>query len=285
VSSDFFSTDEGLFVLGAFLSDEDDISDVSIYRQIKSPAAQTNYTLLDVSDGPKVLTNLVAVGYNFRDAHSNTGSTIGPVTIDGTQTVSWPSAVPYYGDANTGDVLPIVVSPPVRYDSSLKVEWQQTGTGNDVMALAFILGSGPHSVAVVKDGEPVYMTAENLSERTIEGMNVPKGYKIVKNPEIDHPNPQTVGMWDDDRGEVVDHPFEKPFHETLDKLNRMSRRTSVQDVLDRIDKNPTPYENVFEGELPREDPVEEAIQFWYEREKENSQTLDLGSIRGKNRRG
>jgi len=86
-------------------------------------------------------------------------------------------------------------------------------------------------------------------------------------------------VWDGDREEVVDHPFEKPFHETLDKLSQKARRTSVQDVIDEIEKNPTPFNNVFKGELPRENPVEEAIQFWKEREEKRTSKLSLSEIR------
>jgi len=136
-----------------------------------------------------------------------------------------------------------------------------------------------HSAAVVEDGEPVYMAAENVSEETIEGMNVPSGYKVVK-AEIDHPNPQTRGMWDDDKGKVVDHPYWKPFHDTLDKLDGMRRRIGSQNLLGKIEEDPTPFENIFEGENPMEDPVEEAVQFWYEREKEESIGLsELNRIR------
>jgi len=143
-----------------------------------------------------------------------------------------------------------------------------------------VLGSGPHSIAVVKDGSRVYMTATNLSERTIEQMNVPKGYKIVKNPEIDHPFPQTKGMWDDDKEKVVDHPYWKPFHDTLEKLNEMRRRAGSQGVIEKIERNPTSFENILERENPMENPVEEAVQFWYEREKEQGTDLsELEKIR------
>jgi len=261
------------------VSDEDDLSDVTIYEQRKSPAAITEYVLLDVSDGPKTVTTLGGVG-NKVNSTAGDSRRLGPVTIDGNSIAEFPATGvdwAYQNDAPSGcTFIPPV---PLRYDSGLKVEWEHSGTGNIARTFAFILGSGPHSIAVVRDGEPVYMTAKNLSEEAIEGMNVPNGYKIVRNPGITHEEPQTRGMWDDSKEEVVDHPFEKPFHETLDKLSQKAKRTSVQDVIDEIDKNPTAYDNVFEGELPRENPVEEAVQFWKEREEKRTSKLDLSDIR------
>jgi len=61
----------------------------------------------------------------------------------------------------------------------------------------------------------------------------------------------------------------------------MAMRSSVEGIIGRIEKNPTAYDGVFQGELPQEDPVEEAIQFWYEREKERGTDLSqLKKIRG-----
>jgi len=165
---------------------------------------------------------------------------------------------------------------PIRYDDSLKVEWSQWGTGRRVVANAYILGSGPHSIAVVKDGEPVYSRAFNVGEDAVESIGVPEGYKIVIDPAIDHPDPQTKGMWDDSKEKVVDHPYWKPFHDALDKLDGMRRRVGSRPVLEKIDKNPTGFENILEGKNPMENPVEEAIQFWYEREAER--TVDLKEL-------
>jgi len=277
VSSDLDAFD--LFPKEALISElasvEDDLTDVSVYHQLKSPSSTTDYVLLDLSDGPKNVLQLFAIGYVPGNTAGNWYK-IGPVTIDGTANDTFPISDDLQTEDNAGNVAATVISPPFRYDSTLKVEWEHYGAGEVVTVCSYHLGSGPYSIAVVQDGKPVYMTAENLSEETVEGMNVPSGYGIVRNPDISHPKPQSKGMWDDDRGEVVDHPYWKPFHETLDKLNAMSRRISVQDVLDKIEKNPTSFENVFQGELPRENPVEEAVQFWKEREEDRG--LDLSKL-------
>jgi len=254
-----------------FLSNEDDLSDVSVYHQRKNPSSVTDYTLVDVTDGPKTVLNIPFSGHNILTTAGDAGR-IGPVTIDGTAN-DYSSPDNHVVQDSAGDYVIGFGGLPFRYDSSLKVEWEQPGTGHYVVVDCYILGSGPHTAAVVRDGEPVYMTAQNLSEETIEEMNVPKGYKIVRNPDITHPNPQSRGMWDDDKEKVVDHPYFKVFHDTLDKLNGMRRRVGSRNVLERIEKNPPSYENVLEGENPMEDPVEEAVQFWYEREQKRSTEL------------
>lgn len=239
----------------------------------------TEYTLLDVSDGPKTVLSLWALG-NYPNDTAGNYRAIGPITIDGTEVSVYPAGEHWSAQDTAADAIASLPCVPLRYDSSLKVEWEHNGSGNWVTVGAFILGSGPHSIAVVKDGEPVYMMAENLSEETIEGMNVPSGYKIVRNPSISHSDPMGGGMWDDDREKVVAHPYWEPFHNTLDKLEEMARGAGVQRVLDEIEKNPTAYENVFGGKLPQEDPVEEAVQFFYEREKEKMVELsELERIR------
>jgi len=281
MSSDFPSTDIGRSMMAQLASVEDDLSDVSVYYQYKNPGTATEYTLLDVTNGPKTLLTGRAVGHYFQ-SQSDVNWNIGPITVDGSVTSVFPN-IDFYARSEDqgGNLIGALFLPPLRYDSSLKVEWQHGGSGYYVTVAAFILGSGPHNVAVVKDGEPVYMSAQNLSEATIEQMNVPKGYKIVKNPEIDHPEPQTRGMWDDDKEEVVDHPYWEPFHDTLEKLDGMRRRAGSQKVIEKIERNPTSFENMLEGENPMEDPVEEAVQFWYEREKEQSTDLsELDRIRG-----
>jgi len=259
------------------VSEENDLSDVSYYYQWKTATTVTEYVLVDVSDGPKTVLQVSALGERIANTAGDTDR-IGPITVDGTKVGAYPAAEHFSARNANNYRIPTFTGFPFTYDSSLKVEWETRGTYY-VCAYAFILGSGPHSVAVVKDGEPVYMTAGNLSEETIEEMNAPSGYEIVKHPSIDHPDPQTRGMWDADKEEVVDHPFLKPFHDTLDRLDEMSRRETVQKVLDKIDEKPTSYEGVLEGEMPREDPVEEAIQFWYEREKERTSKLSLGDLR------
>jgi len=268
-------------IIKLFASHEDDLSDVSVYHQVKSPSSVTEYTLLDVSDGPKTVLNLSAFG-RFPEDTAGYSNTIGPVTIDGASNTPFPSENSYDAQDYGGDFCCSLVGGPFRYDKSLKVEWQHAGTGYKVRVDAQILGSGPYSIAVVRDGDPVYMTAENVSEETIEQMNVTDGYKIVRDPEIVHENPQIRGMWDDDKERVVDHPYWKPFYDTLDKLNGMRRRAGSQAVLEKIERNPTSFENVYRGENPMEDPVEEAVQFWYEREKKQSTDLsELEKIRGK----
>jgi len=255
-----------------YASDEDDLGDVSVYFQRKSPTAETNYVLLDVSDGPKTCLNIAAGGQYLMTTERNTNR-IGPVTVDGVATSDFPTSNEYRLQVAGGSGSSFMASYPIRYDDSLKIEWRHAGTGNDISVFAFILGSGPHSIAVVKDGEPVYMTAENVGEEQIESMNVPNGYEIARNPGITHEDPQIRGMWDGSKGEVVDHPYWKPFHNTIDKLNGMRRRTGSQAVLEKIEENPTSFENMLEGEIPMEDPVEEAIQLWYEREMEESASL------------
>jgi len=262
-----------------FVSNEDDLGDFSVYWQNKSAAAVTEYTLLNVSDGPKTVLNVSFTGWRFETTGGVTEK-IGPVTIDGNVVSRFPSTDSYYGETAGGNLYGQLNSLPFRYDSSLKIEWEHAGTGNNVTGWAFVLGSGPHSIAVVRDGEPVYMTAENLSEEQIDGMDVPDGYKIVRNPDISHEDPMNRGMWDDSEGEVVDHPYWKPFHDTLDKLDGMGGKAGSQAVIEKIEKNPTAFEGVLAGENPMEDPVEEAVQFWYERERERSPDLsELEEIR------
>jgi len=284
-ASDVLDSEIGRYILSNLASVEDDLSDVSIYHQKKNPTSVTEYVLLDISDGPKTMLTAGAFGCHPYDTAATNPGAIGPVTVDGQSNSVYPSSATGYWSGDTaGDNKSDMVGYPIRYDDSLRVEWEHNGSGEHVTVFAHILGSGPHSIAVVKDGKPVYMTAENLSEATIGEMNVPSGYKIVKNPEIDHPNPQTRGAWDDDKGKVVDHPYWEPFHDTLDKLDGMRRRAGSQSVLEKIERNPTSFENMLEGENPMEDPVEEAVQFWYEREKERTTGLsELKEIRGDSR--
>jgi len=274
VESDFLKSDIGRSIQ-SFLqtfSHEDDLSDVSVYFRRDSPTTATSYVVCDLSDGPKTCLNLGGKGY--RVGNEVDEYAMGPITVDGVSTAEFPSTDAYQTGDDAGDVENFIPGYPIRYDDTLKVEYTHNGSGKQCIAYALVLGSGPHSVAVVKDGEPVYMTAENVSEETMEGMGVPDGYKVVKDPEIDHPNPQIRGMWDDDKEEVVDHPYWKPFHDTLDRLDGMRRRVGTQAVIEKIERNPTPFENVLEGENPMEDPVEEAVQFWYERESERTTELE-----------
>jgi len=279
-ASDILKTEEGRFVLSNLASVEDDLGDVSTYLQYKNPTSVTEYVLLDVADGPKTCLNIYGMGNTICDTAATANGYLGPVTVDGTVSDTFPGDRGIFEEAASDRWFGHGSTYPIRYDSSLKVEWEHNGSGNMVTAAAFVLGSGPHDVGVVRDGSRVYMTATNLSEATIEQMNVPKGYKIVKNPEIDHPFPQTRGMWDDDKEEVVDHPYWEPFHDTLERLDGMRRRAGSQKVLEKIERSPTGFENILEGENPMEDPVEEAVQFWYEREKEQGVSLsELEKIR------
>jgi len=278
-TSDILNSDQGRFILGNLVSTEDDLSDVSTFYQRKAPTAETEYTLCDLTDGPKTVLSIGAIGDADRPQTPAGNPTRVRVTVDGTAS-DYPSTNDYWARDRGGDPQVIYCGYPIRYDSSMKVEWLHGGDGDESTVWAWILGSGPYNIAVVKDGEPVYITASNLSEETIEGMNVLSNYRIVRNPDITHPDPQNRGMWDDDKEKVVDHPYWKPFHDTLDKLDAMRRRVGSQGVLEEIKKNPTSFENMLEGENPMEDPVEEAIQFWYERERKESVSLsELDRIR------
>jgi len=254
----------------------DDLSDLTVYQQVKSVTSTTTFTLMDVADGPKTLLQIQGSGWYWDDAGANYhgGYTI---TKDGTTSNARSVNANINSQDGAGDSITVNVVPPIRYDSSIKVDWTAAATGQQLTQNARTLGSGPHSMIVVKEGEPIYLMAKNLSEEQIESFNVPEGYEIVQDVTIEHNRPQTRGMWDGEK--VVDHPYEKPFHETLDKLNAKARGIGVQKVLDEIEKAPTPYQNVFDGELPKEDPVEEAIQFWKEREEEKISKLSLSDIR------
>jgi len=192
MSTNFFRTVEGRYVLSNLVSVEDDLSDVSLYFQKKGPASVTEYTLLDIADGPKTCLVLAGQGNNFRDTAATKEGLL-DLTIDGTSTLSLNPGSGFTNQDQGSSWVTFNVLPQIRYDSTFRVDWEHTGTGNYVNLFAKILGSGPHSAAVVRDGEPVYMTAVNLSETTIEGMGVPEGYRVVMDPEIDHPNPQTRG--------------------------------------------------------------------------------------------
>lgn len=272
-SFDLFPTRQ---LIRELASVEDDLGDVSVFNQRENPTAGTSYTLLDVSDGPKTLLTLWGKGYGWRNkSGGTTGNWI--LTVDGTTSDPYPGLISGNVQDNAGYYEHFNTFGPIRYDSSLKVDWWHNGSGNNVNHFAFILGSGPHSIAVVRDGEPIYMTAENLSEETIEGMGVPSGFKIVRNPEIDHPNPQTRGMWDDDRREVVDHPYWKPFHDKLDEVRRLAKLHSEATVAKKIrgssrlpgdvglEWSPNPH--------GREDPEADAVEWWLKSLEEEAKRL------------
>jgi len=259
------------------LSNEDDIGDVSFFYQRKAPTAVTDYTALDVADGPKTCLNIVSIGGHPANTAGDTFR-IGPVTIDGTANANWPSNLRFVTDNQAGNPITIAVSPPFRYDSSLKVEWEHEGDGDDITVYGCILGSGPHSIAVVKDGEPVYMMATNLSEEQIENMNIPSGYKIVKNPDISHEDPQNAGMWDDSKGEVVDHPYWKPFYEALDNARITSRQFGFREFIANIDtpssrgkipfSTPDPSKGTYPPDESSDTPVEDAVRFLKKQKEE-----------------
>jgi len=252
-----------------FVSSEDDLSDVSVYHQLKGPDAVTEYTLLDVTDGPKTVIGGEMIGDSATDTAATENHVIGPVTVDGVANDLFPANIANYGlgQDNATDYYAGFAVPPIRYDSSLKVEWEHRGTGRQTHVCFLILGSGPHSIAVVKDGEPVYMQARNVSEETIEEMNVPSGYRIVRNPDITHPNPQTLGMWDDDKEEVVDHPYWKPFHDKLDEVRRLARLHSEETVRRKVAGTPKlPGDVKPDWPLPENhqdrDPEFDACEWW-----------------------
>jgi len=278
MSSDFLKTDVGRSVLSRLLSLEDDLGDVSVFDQHATDAAETNYTLLNVSDGPKTVLGIFALGDRFMNQNRNTFR-VGPVNVDGTSNTSYPPSGYYRGETGGGYKYGAILSFPIRYDVSLTVKWRHGGTGNEEMTAVAILGSEDKSVAVVKDGEPVYMQAgPHLSGDTIESMEVPKGFKKVVNPEIDHENPQTRGMWDDDRKEVVDHPYLKPFHEKLDELRALSRHHGRETVHRKVKgSSKLPGDVKPDWPLPEDhdsrDPELDAVEWWMKNLEEERRQL------------
>jgi len=263
------------YVISMAASSEDDLSDVTTYHQRKSVTSATDYVLLNVSDGPKTVLNLTSHGF-----HANTtagdASRIGPVTIDGTSNSDFPSANDFTGKDSNGYWQTRIPGFLFRYDDSLKVEWQHGGTGQYVVTACMVLGSGPHSIAVVKDGEPVYMQAENIGEHQIENMDVPNGYKIVRDPNITHEDPQNKGMWDDSKEEVVDHPYWKPFYDALEDARVTSRQFGFREFMRNVNNpsdrgeipfsTPDPSKGTYPPEESSDTPVNDAVRFLKERE-------------------
>ena len=181
----------------------DDLSDVSVYQQVQAPGSQTTYTLLDVSDGPKVLMSLYGVGQTWQDpTNGNAGRW--RFTIDGNTSVFPPGTTNLDAQDGGGDRFRSNSFSALRYDSSLKIEWEHRGGAGDgdVTQIAYVQGSGPHSVAVVADGESAYSAAYNLNGQQIEGMTAPDGYQIVKNPDFNGLDPFNA-VWDDSQGKFV----------------------------------------------------------------------------------
>jgi len=158
----------------------------------------TEYTNINVSDGPKVHLHTWVEGWDFSDTADGTKGGL-DVTVDGTSEL-FPSTFARIEDSS-GNLTRKNALPAVRYDDELKIEWEHKGTGNKVSIQTFVLGSGPYRIAVVRDGEPAYRLADNIGEKQINNMGIPDGYKIVKNPDMSV-NPFD-GIWDDDEGEFI----------------------------------------------------------------------------------
>jgi hypothetical protein len=181
-------------------SGADDFSDVSFYQQIKSPSNKTTYTLLDVSDGPKVVDGgKIVGGDNIRDGDDDKEGVI-DVNIDGVTTSRYPGNTSQRFNDSAGNTLTNIYIPSVRYDTSLKIEWTHTGDSNQVSAFLAVHGSGPHWIAVVKDGSEPYSIARNVSDKQIEQMAFPDGYQIAKNPTTsDDVSDIWEAVWDADK--------------------------------------------------------------------------------------
>jgi len=232
-------------------SNEDDFSDQSIFYQRKAPTSATDYTLLDVSDGPATLQTLFGQGYEWRAVNGVSGN-YGKwqITVDGTTNSEAGMSGVGQGDFEdqAGDFMQSNFYGQHLYESSLKIEWRHTGTGGNVTQVARILGTGPHTAAIVADGKPVYGVAQRLSDEQIEDMSVPDGYKVVKNPVLSHPDPMVRGAWDDANGTVVDHDYWAPFYDSLDKSKTVAQQYGPREFLANVD---TPADR---GEIPVETP-------------------------------
>jgi len=214
-------------------STSDDLSDVSITFQRKSPTSTTEFTLVDVSDGPKtVIDGYVAGGSNIR-THGGNPHRIGTVTIDGNSIASYPTGDTYLAKDGAGNGYTVVSIPPTHYDSSIKVQYEHSGDGLHTIAYLAIAGSGPHSAAIVADGEPVYSVHYNLNEEQIDQLTPPDGHKVVRNPGLSHPDPMVRGEWDDTTGTCQTSDFRGPFYDTLDRLRALSAHFGRQPILDR----------------------------------------------------
>lgn len=214
-----------------FASNQDDLSDVTVHFQKKNTSSTTEYTLVDTSNGPKTVLNVFFAGGVIQDTAGNTGR-IGPVTIDGTSNSPFPSSNSHqHADASNNNINKSAGTFAFIYDSSLKIEWEHSGSGGDCYVTTYVLGSGPHTAAVVQDRAPVYSVHRNLSNSDIDALTPPSGYKIVKNPDLSHPDPMVRGAWDDANGEVVDHPYWKDFHDALDKIRALGEQYGPQKIV------------------------------------------------------
>jgi hypothetical protein len=159
-----------------------DFSDVSVFYQDVAPSSKGQYTLLDLSDGPKTVLSLHGFGWNWEDkTSSNVGSWT--ITRDGT-TSTFPGGSARRVEVEGGARADRAITGPFRYDNTLKIEWEHGGTSQPVLQEAHILGSGPHWAAVVSNGECPYSTARNVSTDQISAMNPPDGYSIVTDPDV-----------------------------------------------------------------------------------------------------
>jgi len=215
-------------------SDADDLSDVTTHYQIKTPTSETTYTLFSVTNGPKVMLNVVMSGYAFRQPSSGEYYVV-DLDVDGTTDTAYPSDNQHGGRDGNSDSAGILSGYPVQYDSSLQLDWRHNGSGEAVTAGAFVLGSGPHNAAIVQDGQPVYSVHQNLSDDQIEDLTPPSGYDVVKNPEITHPDPMTRGMWDDANSTVTDHPYWSRFHDALDNIRAVADQYGKREFLANVD--------------------------------------------------
>lgn len=211
----------------------DDLSDVTVHYQEKSSGSTSEFTLVNVSNGPKTVLAMHGAGDSINTT-AGSSDRMGPVTVDGTSNSDYPSAESYNADNQGGTLAVNIPGFAIRYDSSFKVEWEHGGTGRTVEVAAFVLGSGPHNAAIVQDGSRVYSVHRNLSDADINALSAPSGYKVVKNPGISHPDPMVRGSWDDANTQVVDHPYWKDFHDHLDNIRALGRHHGRDQVLSNV---------------------------------------------------
>jgi hypothetical protein len=181
--------------VGGPYSVEDDFSDISYYIQRKDPSVETDYTLLNISDGPKVALAVTVKGDFFKSPSTGQNGTF-DVTRDGTTTqVPAVNTTPNYDDQGD-DLHTNETVGPFYYNNSLKVEW--TGQSNRITALARIKGSGPHFAVAVADGEEPYSVVRHVSSEQVDAMIAPDGYWFVLNPTLaDELDSVWDGVWDD----------------------------------------------------------------------------------------
>jgi hypothetical protein len=192
-----------------FVSRADGLNDISVTVQQQSPTAETDYTALDVSDGPKA----ARIHFSGGILKSQTGNLqhIGPIVVDGTTNDDYPTNQNYASQDEVGNEFASFDGYPLIYDSSLTVKWRHNGDGNRSSVIVQRKGSGPHTAAVVKDGESAYQIHDNVGRidsdtvdfwAYMDNFSIPNGYEIVKNPPLDGVDPFSA-VWDADKQEFV----------------------------------------------------------------------------------